>query len=140
MRPRSLTSMPCSRAHCRIAAVRSRSLPDEAPPLLPPLPRQPAPPPRRPLLAPPPALRAPDLRSVWLGDGDGFPPDVPTVAPGSADYFREVGRARWVIANFMMPAYAPRRGVTYVQTWHGMPLKKIGYDNPATAGRPGSAA
>ncbi|MDP9407255.1 MAG: CDP-glycerol glycerophosphotransferase family protein [Actinomycetota bacterium] len=74
--------------------------------------------------------RRPDLRSVWLGDGDGFPPDVPTVAPGSADYFREVGRARWVIANFMMPAYAPRRGVTYVQTWHGTPLKKIGYDNP----------
>lgn len=75
------------------------------------------------------AARRPDLDHVWLGEGDG-PGGARTVALGSADYFRTAGRARWVVANFMMPAYAPRRGVTYVQTWHGTPLKRIGYDNP----------
>jgi CDP-glycerol glycerophosphotransferase len=74
------------------------------------------------------ADRRPDLDHVWLGAGRG-PGGTRTVAPGSGDYFRTAGRARWVIANFMMPAYAPRRGVTYVQTWHGTPLKRIGYDN-----------
>ena len=75
------------------------------------------------------ARRRPELQHVWLGEGAG-PGGTRTVAPGSADYFRTAGRARRVVANFMMPAYAPRRGVTYVQTWHGTPLKRIGYDNP----------
>jgi CDP-glycerol glycerophosphotransferase len=76
------------------------------------------------------ARREPGLRHMWLGDSPSFPAATTTVGPGSREYFREVGRARWVIANFMMPAYAPRRDVTYVQTWHGTPLKRIGYDNP----------
>jgi CDP-glycerol glycerophosphotransferase len=57
------------------------------------------------------------------------PDGVARVVVGSRDYYRELARARWVVSNDSMPThYVKRDGSHYAQTWHGTPLKKIGFD------------
>jgi CDP-glycerol glycerophosphotransferase len=51
------------------------------------------------------------------------------VLAGTEDYYEALARCRYVISNDDMPAwYAKRAGQVYVQTWHGTPLKRIGFD------------
>jgi CDP-glycerol glycerophosphotransferase len=70
------------------------------------------------------------LRHTWIGGGGAFPAGVKTVAPYSVGYLREAGRAGYVVANRQLPNnYRKRPGTTYLQTWHGTPLKRIGFDN-----------
>src|SRR4051812_44792063 len=70
-------------------------------------------------------------RYVWVaGPGVEFPPGVEAVPPASTAYSAVVGRARVVVSNARMTHYVKKPGVTYLQTWHGTPLKKIGFDNP----------
>jgi CDP-glycerol glycerophosphotransferase len=73
-------------------------------------------------------------RAVWLReDGQEFP-DVETVTPRTDTYLQRLGQARVVVGNTMLPLYLPKtRRATYLQTWHGTPLKKIGFDNPRRA-------
>ena len=81
--------------------------------------------------------RGTDHRALWLrSPGAGFPPDVDTVEPRSPAYLAALGRARTVVGNTTLPLYVGRGSVTYVQTWHGTPLKKIGFDNPRRAADP----
>jgi CDP-glycerol glycerophosphotransferase len=82
--------------------------------------------------------RGSGLRQVWAADDPDELPDwtVP-VAPGGRDYLRALGRARWVVTNVNMPGYFRKSpGTTYLQTWHGTPLKRIAFDiaRPAFAG------
>ena len=45
-------------------------------------------------------------------------------------FLRELGRSGYVVSNVPMPRnLRVRRGQTYLQTWHGTPLKRIGFDN-----------
>jgi CDP-glycerol glycerophosphotransferase len=75
--------------------------------------------------------RQTDLLPTWVaGRGVPLPAGVAGVEPQSADYHRAAGAARFVVSNERMTHYVKKPGVTYVQTWHGTPLKKIGYDNP----------
>ena len=70
-------------------------------------------------------------RLVWAVEHHGVevPDGVETVVVGSRAYYRALGRARWVVSNDSMPKhYAKRAGSTYGQTWHGTPLKRIGFD------------
>ena len=70
-------------------------------------------------------------RLVWAVEDHGVevPDGVETVVNGSRAYFRALGRARWVVSNDSMPKhYAKRDGSRYGQTWHGTPLKRIGFD------------
>ena len=70
-------------------------------------------------------------RLVWAVEDHGVevPDGVETVVTGSRAYFRALGRARWVVSNDSMPKhYAKRDGSRYGQTWHGTPLKRIGFD------------
>ncbi len=70
-------------------------------------------------------------RLVWAVEHHGVevPDGVETVVVGSRAYFRALGRARWVVSNDSMPEhYAKRDGSHYGQTWHGTPLKRIGFD------------
>ncbi len=61
---------------------------------------------------------------------DDLPPGVRAVAPYSLGYLRAVGSAACVVSNLQMPRnFAKRRGAKYLQTWHGTPLKRIGFDN-----------
>jgi CDP-glycerol glycerophosphotransferase len=42
--------------------------------------------------------------------------------------------ARYLVNNASFPLYFRKRaGQTYVQTWHGTPLKRVGHDVPATS-------
>jgi CDP-glycerol glycerophosphotransferase len=78
------------------------------------------------------------LEHVWVLDDAAAAPDgAVAVRPGSLEYLRQTGRARYVVSNNTLPAYfRKKRGTTYLQTWHGTPLKRIGFDieRPAFAG------
>jgi CDP-glycerol glycerophosphotransferase len=75
--------------------------------------------------------RHPHLHHTWHSDGTAaFPPEVRTVATSDRRYSSALGRAGLVVANASVPQYVRRAGATYLQTWHGTPLKRIGLDNP----------
>lgn len=62
-------------------------------------------------------------RSVLVPDGAG------SVLTGTRAYFRALARSRYLIYNDHVPLpYGKRRGQVHVQTWHGTPLKRLGYD------------
>jgi CDP-glycerol glycerophosphotransferase len=51
------------------------------------------------------------------------------VLSGTEEYFEALARCRYVISNDdMPPEYRKREGQVYLQTWHGTPLKRIGFD------------
>ncbi|XVQ12242.1 bifunctional glycosyltransferase/CDP-glycerol:glycerophosphate glycerophosphotransferase [Spirillospora sp. CA-255316] len=77
------------------------------------------------------ARRRPGLEYVWITkDGQFEPPEgVRSVLYGSREHFRTVAQARFLVGNDPMPEWMRKReGQFYVQTWHGTPLKRIGYD------------
>jgi CDP-glycerol glycerophosphotransferase len=68
---------------------------------------------------------------VWVVDDWAVP--VPAgdtaVLAGTEEYYEALARCRHVISNDGLPGYYHKRdGQIYVQTWHGTPLKKIGFD------------
>ncbi len=68
---------------------------------------------------------------IWaVNDWSAAAPDNSRVVlRGSEDYYEALARSRYIIANDdMEPAFSKRDGQVYVQTWHGTPLKKIGFD------------
>ena len=77
------------------------------------------------------ALR-PEVRQLWVaadGVAGDLPPWATPVRPGGRDYLAALGSAPWVVANTHLPNYFRKRaGTTYVQTWHGTPLKRLGFD------------
>jgi CDP-glycerol glycerophosphotransferase len=67
-------------------------------------------------------LRDPAYEQFWTTDDAGSPYHT-------RRYLEALGRARYVVTNVNMPGYyRKKRGTTYVQTWHGTPLKRIGFD------------
>lgn len=73
----------------------------------------------------------PDLEFIWISaDGQFSPPGgARTVLKNSREHYQALARARLVIANSrMVPWYQKRDGQTYIQTWHGTPLKTLGFD------------
>lgn len=47
----------------------------------------------------------------------------------SADYFKYYSKAKYFVSNSRIPeSIKPRDGQVYIQTWHGTPLKRLGYD------------
>ena len=58
-------------------------------------------------------------------------PNTRVVKYKSAEFYRTYARAGYWITNYLLPdGIRKRRGQTYVQCWHGTPLKKIGVDVP----------
>jgi CDP-glycerol glycerophosphotransferase len=48
---------------------------------------------------------------------------------GTEEYFEALARCRYIVSNDdMPPEYRKRDGQIYLQTWHGTPLKRIGFD------------
>jgi CDP-glycerol glycerophosphotransferase len=76
--------------------------------------------------------RDPDMTQVWvLADPSQGPPWATCVQPETGRYLRALGRPRWLVASNEMPGYfRKKRKCTYVQTWHGTPLKRIAFDMP----------
>lgn len=81
--------------------------------------------------------------AVWsvARDAIGFPDDVPTVRRWTPDWYRALARAQAWVTNQGFPAGMVKpSGTTFVQTWHGTPLKRMGRDDPAKASDPGALA
>ena len=75
--------------------------------------------------------RGDDREHIWAVADYSVPaPDgARTVLTGTEDYFEALARSRYLISNDDMSGrYHKRDGQFYVQTWHGTPLKKIGFD------------
>lgn len=75
-----------------------------------------------------------DSRTQYFGISDGSvraPEGTVPVVVGS-DRYRELLRScRWLVNNNNFPYYFRKQeGQTYIQTWHGTPLKRIGNDVP----------
>jgi CDP-glycerol glycerophosphotransferase len=55
--------------------------------------------------------------------------DATIIVWGSRECMRQYARAAMWVTNSVIPTFlTPRRGQTYVQTWHGTPLKRLGCD------------
>ena len=58
-------------------------------------------------------------------------PNVKFVKRGSKDYVKYLTVAKYIIANSSVPQYFARRdGQVYLNTWHGVPSKVMGYERP----------
>ncbi len=78
--------------------------------------------------------RRKDLDIVWMTRGRAeLPEGIRTVPYDSRQAIWEIATAGVIIDNTMMfTGFKKRQGQYYINTWHGaIPLKKIGYDNPA---------
>ncbi|HWU46463.1 MAG TPA: glycosyltransferase [Humibacter sp.] len=58
-------------------------------------------------------------------------PNVRFVTYRSREYFAALATSQYLINNATFPpAFSKRPGQTYLNTWHGTPLKRMGYDMP----------
>lgn len=77
-----------------------------------------------------------DFEAVWSYAGakpTGFPKDATLVKRWSWQYLRALAQAEFWIDNQGFPlALAKRQGTTYIQTWHGSALKRMGFHEPRT--------
>lgn len=74
-------------------------------------------------------LARPDLRCVWAYQGaERIPGDPPRVRRGSAEYYRVLAQAKYRVNNVLFPVHGRKPETVYLQTWHGTPLKRLGYD------------
>ncbi len=75
------------------------------------------------------------LTPVWSHAGPthgGFPPGVRLARRESWRYYYALARAQFWVDNQGFPRHFTRRPeTTYIQTWHGTPLKRMGFDSPA---------
>jgi CDP-glycerol glycerophosphotransferase len=75
------------------------------------------------------------LRPVWSHarrNPAKFPADVRLVQRESWRYYYSLARAEYWVDNQGFPRHFTRRKeTTYIQTWHGTPLKRMGFDSPA---------
>ena len=77
-------------------------------------------------------VRGEDVEHVWLADERhraGFPPGVELVPYGGSACIQALEAADVVVANTHTDlVWTKREGATYLQTWHGTPLKRIHHD------------
>lgn len=70
-------------------------------------------------------------RGVWVLDNlyTEIPAGTIVVKPFTLLYYYYMARSKYFINNGNFPDfYEKREGTVHVQTWHGTPLKKLGYD------------
>jgi CDP-glycerol glycerophosphotransferase len=75
--------------------------------------------------------RGDDREHIWVVNDWSVPApkNARVVLHLTEDYFEALARSRYIVSNDDMQAlYHKREGQVYVQTWHGTPLKKIGFD------------
>ncbi|WP_433474620.1 bifunctional glycosyltransferase/CDP-glycerol:glycerophosphate glycerophosphotransferase [Spirillospora sp. CA-142024] len=75
--------------------------------------------------------RETDLECVWVTENGQFgrPAGARTVLSGTREHYEALARARYIFGNWSQQEwFCKREDQTYVQCWHGTPLKKLGYD------------
>ncbi|MFI1259005.1 CDP-glycerol glycerophosphotransferase family protein [Streptomyces netropsis] len=73
------------------------------------------------------------FEAVWAyhNSPEGFPEDAVLVRRWSLPYLYALARAGFWVDNQSYPLrLAKRPGTTYIQTWHGSALKRMGFDQP----------
>lgn len=73
----------------------------------------------------------PELKLLWSVAGSDLtvPKGMTGLIHGSAAWYRALARSKFLVNNANFPEYFRKRaGQTYLQTWHGTPLKMIGND------------
>ncbi|MFF4522557.1 bifunctional glycosyltransferase/CDP-glycerol:glycerophosphate glycerophosphotransferase [Streptomyces bluensis] len=73
------------------------------------------------------------FEAVWAyaDSAEGFPEDAVLVRRWSMPYLKALARAEFWIDNQSYPLKLTKRpGTTYIQTWHGSALKRMGFDEP----------
>ncbi|TFD21822.1 glycosyltransferase [Cryobacterium sp. TMS1-13-1] len=66
-------------------------------------------------------------------------PSVRFVRPNSVGYYRALATSAYLVNNATFPEqFSKRAGQTYLNTWHGTPLKRMGYDIGDRASRVGN--
>jgi CDP-glycerol glycerophosphotransferase len=79
------------------------------------------------------AAQGSELDLVWSVADPSMPvpPGTRAVLRETAEWYDVLGSAQLLVNNGTFPEYFTKApGQTYVQTWHGTPLKKIGLDVP----------
>jgi CDP-glycerol glycerophosphotransferase len=74
------------------------------------------------------------FEAVWAYTGStaGFPNDATLIERGSWAHLKALARAEFWIDNQGVPGDAVKHpGTTYIQTWHGSALKRMGFDMPS---------
>ena len=75
-------------------------------------------------------INDPEERARLKAEYGGYG-NVKFVAKNSAAYFRALTSAKYLINNVNFPFYFTKKPEqVYVNTWHGIPLKTLGYDLP----------
>lgn len=72
-----------------------------------------------------------DFTFVWSYSGpnsDVIPGSPIIVTRESLDYYRYLASSKYWVSNIVFPVHKKREGNVYLQTWHGTPLKKLGFD------------
>ncbi|MFK0219905.1 CDP-glycerol glycerophosphotransferase family protein [Streptomyces vinaceus] len=76
------------------------------------------------------------FEAIWSyagGKPTGFPKEATLVRRWSWPYLRALAQAEFWVDNQGFPlALAKREGTTYIQTWHGSALKRMGFHEPRT--------
>jgi CDP-glycerol glycerophosphotransferase len=79
-----------------------------------------------------------ELTHTWLcvpKTRDSYPDGVDTILYGTPEAAAALGEADVVVANDCMSTdWTKKPGATYLQTWHGTPLKRIHHDAPVRPG------
>ncbi|WP_405492944.1 CDP-glycerol glycerophosphotransferase family protein [Streptomyces sp. NBC_00096] len=77
-----------------------------------------------------------DFEPIWSyagGKPTGFPKEATLVRRWSWPYLRALAQAEYWIDNQGFPLVLGKRpGTTYIQTWHGSALKRMGFHEPRT--------
>ena len=74
-----------------------------------------------------------DFEAVWAyaGSPSGFPSDATLVRRWSLPYLKALAQAEFWVDNQSYPLKLTKRPeTTYIQTWHGSALKRMGFDEP----------
>lgn len=83
-------------------------------------------------------VRYPDLHQAWAADdGTELPDGVRRVRRHTPEYFARLFTSRFLVTNDIVSRhYVKGVRTTYLQTWHGTPLKTIAFDetNPQYSG------
>jgi len=75
-----------------------------------------------------------ELIYVVRSSDQQLPTGVRGVVHGSVEWVRVLATSRFVVSNNNLPEFfAKREGQTYIQTWHGTPLKRLGTDITTSA-------
>ncbi|MFH8596354.1 bifunctional glycosyltransferase/CDP-glycerol:glycerophosphate glycerophosphotransferase [Streptomyces rimosus] len=75
-----------------------------------------------------------DFEAYWsyTGDPGPFPKDATLVRRWSLPYLKALAQAEFWVDNQSYPLkLTKRQETTYIQTWHGSALKKMGFDQPS---------